>query len=45
MRYYRLLVADFGVSELFEQHGKMSAMVRGTVAYMAPEVFMSQVCY
>jgi len=39
----RLLLADFGVAELFEEHGRMSSLVKGTVAYMAPEVFMSEV--
>lgn len=39
----RLLLADFGVAELFEEHGKMQSIVRGTVAYMAPEVLMNEV--
>lgn len=35
----RLLLADFGVAELFVGEMVTGAMVRGTVAYMAPEVF------
>lgn len=37
----RLLLADFGVAELFEEQGRMSSLVKGTVSYMAPEVFMN----
>jgi len=39
----RLLLADFGVAELFEDHDKVTSMVKGTVAYMGPEVFMNEV--
>merc|ERR1712046_96890 len=38
-----LLLADFGVAELFEDYQKMQSMVRGTVLYMAPEVFINEV--
>ncbi|OLQ02726.1 hypothetical protein AK812_SmicGene14385 [Symbiodinium microadriaticum] len=36
----RLLLADFGVAEIFQECA--SAVVKGTVAYMAPEVFSNE---
>lgn len=39
----RLLLADFGVAEFFEDQGKASSTMKGTPAYMAPEVFRNEV--
>lgn len=39
----RLLLADFGVAELVEESVRMTSLMRGTVAYMAPEVFANDV--
>eukprot|EP00931_Biecheleriopsis_adriatica_P057885 TRINITY_DN34376_c0_g1_i1.p1 TRINITY_DN34376_c0_g1~~TRINITY_DN34376_c0_g1_i1.p1 ORF type:complete len:949 (-),score=200.78 TRINITY_DN34376_c0_g1_i1:14-2557(-) len=38
-----LLLADFGIAELYDA-GTRSTVLRGTPAYIAPEVFNSQVC-
>eukprot|EP00930_Biecheleria_cincta_P002289 TRINITY_DN103303_c0_g1_i1.p1 TRINITY_DN103303_c0_g1~~TRINITY_DN103303_c0_g1_i1.p1 ORF type:complete len:735 (+),score=162.54 TRINITY_DN103303_c0_g1_i1:129-2333(+) len=35
----RLLLADFGVSEIFQESVTINSMIRGSVAYMALEVF------
>lgn len=39
----RLLLADFGVAELFEDPGRVSSAMKGTPVYMAPEVFRNEV--
>eukprot|EP00927_Polykrikos_kofoidii_P003588 TRINITY_DN11440_c0_g1_i1.p1 TRINITY_DN11440_c0_g1~~TRINITY_DN11440_c0_g1_i1.p1 ORF type:complete len:1258 (+),score=183.33 TRINITY_DN11440_c0_g1_i1:138-3911(+) len=53
LRSLRLLLADFGVSELFKptgddgndgQNQKTSNVVKGTVPYISPEVFAGEVC-
>lgn len=38
-----ILLADFGVSELFEASTLVAAQTKGTLAYMGPEVFMEEV--
>mmetsp|Transcript_19497 Transcript_19497/g.42650 ORF Transcript_19497/g.42650 Transcript_19497/m.42650 type:complete len:971 (+) Transcript_19497:59-2971(+) len=39
----RLLLADFGVADFFEDHERTDAVLKGTLAYMAPEVFTMEV--
>eukprot|EP00931_Biecheleriopsis_adriatica_P065491 TRINITY_DN40012_c0_g1_i1.p1 TRINITY_DN40012_c0_g1~~TRINITY_DN40012_c0_g1_i1.p1 ORF type:complete len:726 (+),score=202.35 TRINITY_DN40012_c0_g1_i1:74-2251(+) len=38
----RLLLADFGVAEIFQESWAVSSALRGTIAYMAPEVFANE---
>ncbi|CAJ1360892.1 unnamed protein product, partial [Effrenium voratum] len=39
----RLLLADFGVAEIFQEQASSGA-IKGSLAYMAPEVFANEVC-
>lgn len=39
----RLLMADFGLAEFCEAEGHLASDIKGTVFYMAPEVFTSSV--
>lgn len=39
----RLLLADFGVAELYDEAACMKAYIKGTLPYMPPEVFVEQV--
>lgn len=39
----RVLLADFGVAEIFQE--SHSAIIKGTLGYMAPEVFANVTCH
>lgn len=39
-----LLLADFGVAEIFQEQVSFNGLVRGTFAYMAPEVLENKAC-
>eukprot|EP00927_Polykrikos_kofoidii_P053854 TRINITY_DN48391_c0_g1_i1.p1 TRINITY_DN48391_c0_g1~~TRINITY_DN48391_c0_g1_i1.p1 ORF type:complete len:928 (+),score=116.01 TRINITY_DN48391_c0_g1_i1:55-2838(+) len=41
---FRVLLADFGVAEFFDGINQSVTLVKGTVPYMAPEVFANKVC-